>query len=51
MVDTILFLPSEVFVKKGSFQHSSFLAGGAITTAGRLMVKDGILKVCSHREK
>ncbi|XP_051181481.1 IQ domain-containing protein IQM1 [Lolium perenne] len=30
--------------KKGSFQHSSFLAGGAITAAGRLVVKDGILK-------
>jgi hypothetical protein len=30
--------------KKGSFQHSSFLAGGAITSAGRLVVKDGILK-------
>lgn len=30
--------------KKGSFQHSSFLSGGAITSAGRLVVKDGILK-------
>ncbi|AQK84735.1 hypothetical protein Zm00014a_007417 [Zea mays] len=30
--------------KKGSFQHSSFLAGGAITSAGRLVVKEGILK-------
>ncbi|KAM0895874.1 hypothetical protein ACQ4PT_023536 [Festuca glaucescens] len=29
---------------KGSVQHSSFLAGGAITAAGRLVVKDGILK-------
>ncbi|KAM0875129.1 hypothetical protein ACQ4PT_036991 [Festuca glaucescens] len=29
---------------KGSFQHSSFLAGGAITAAGRLVDKDGILK-------
>jgi hypothetical protein len=37
--------------KKGSFQHSSFLAGGAITSAGRLVVKDGILKVCSYREE
>ena len=37
--------------KKGSFQHSSFLAGGAITAAGRLVVKDGILKVCSHGEQ
>ena len=37
--------------KKGSFQHSSFLAGGAITAAGRLVVKDGILKVCSHGKK
>jgi len=34
--------------KKGSFQHSSFLAGGAITSAGRLVVKEGILKVCSY---
>ncbi|CAL5096698.1 unnamed protein product [Urochloa decumbens] len=30
--------------KKGSFQHSSFLSGGAITSAGRLVVKEGILK-------
>ncbi|XP_066367532.1 IQ domain-containing protein IQM1-like isoform X2 [Miscanthus floridulus] len=30
--------------KKGSFQHSSFLAGGAITSAGRLVVEEGILK-------
>ncbi|OWM73396.1 hypothetical protein CDL15_Pgr026495 [Punica granatum] len=30
--------------KKGSFQHSSFLAGGAALAAGRLVVKDGILK-------
>ncbi|KAM3401480.1 hypothetical protein ACQJBY_005922 [Aegilops geniculata] len=34
----------DVQKKKGSFQHSSFLAGGAITCAGRLVVKDGILK-------
>lgn len=31
--------------KKGKFQHSSFLAGAAITAAGRLVVKEGILKV------
>ncbi|PKI71505.1 hypothetical protein CRG98_008022 [Punica granatum] len=30
--------------KKGSFQHSSFLAGGAALAAGRLVVEDGILK-------
>lgn len=31
--------------KKGMFQHSSFLAGGATLSAGRLVVIDGILKV------
>ncbi|KAG8648797.1 hypothetical protein MANES_08G039500v8 [Manihot esculenta] len=30
--------------KKGTFQHSSFLAGGATLSAGRLVVKDGVLK-------
>ncbi|KAM7505590.1 hypothetical protein LguiB_004494 [Lonicera macranthoides] len=30
--------------KKGMFQHSSFLAGGATLSAGRLVVIDGILK-------
>ncbi|KAK9266594.1 hypothetical protein L1049_021659 [Liquidambar formosana] len=29
---------------KGTFQHSSFLAGGAALSAGRLVVEDGILK-------
>ncbi|GAB2266842.1 IQ domain-containing protein iqm2 [Dionaea muscipula] len=29
---------------KGTFQHSSFLAGGATLSAGRLVVQDGILK-------
>ncbi|KAF5748832.1 hypothetical protein HS088_TW04G00792 [Tripterygium wilfordii] len=29
--------------KKGTFQHSSFLAGGATTAAGRLVVENGIL--------
>ncbi|XP_030924802.1 IQ domain-containing protein IQM6-like [Quercus lobata] len=29
---------------KGTFQHSSFLAGGAILCAGRLEVEDGIVK-------
>ncbi|KAJ0974211.1 hypothetical protein J5N97_016176 [Dioscorea zingiberensis] len=29
---------------KGVFQHSSFLAGGATSAAGRLVVKKGILK-------
>lgn len=31
--------------KKGLFQHSSFLAGGAALAAGRLVVEHGILKV------
>ncbi|XP_057849411.1 IQ domain-containing protein IQM5 [Cryptomeria japonica] len=30
--------------KKGTFQHSSFLAGGATSAAGRLIVHEGILK-------
>ncbi|KAG9148299.1 hypothetical protein Leryth_012254 [Lithospermum erythrorhizon] len=30
--------------KKGTFQHSSFLAGGAALAAGRLVVEDGVLK-------
>ncbi|EXC34486.1 hypothetical protein L484_019083 [Morus notabilis] len=30
--------------KKGTFQHSSFLAGGATTAAGRLSVEKGIMK-------
>ncbi|KAI0493085.1 hypothetical protein KFK09_027361 [Dendrobium nobile] len=30
--------------KKGRFQHSSFLAGAATSAAGRLVVKNGILK-------
>lgn len=33
--------------KKGTFQHSSFLAGGATTAAGRLVVDNGVLKVPS----
>lgn len=31
--------------KKGKFQHSSFLAGGATSAAGQLVVEDGTLKV------
>ena len=31
--------------KKGTFQHSSFLAGGATTAAGRLVAHNGILEV------
>lgn len=31
--------------KKGKFQHSSFLAGGATIAAGRLVVDSGVLKV------
>uniref|UniRef100_A0A7N0ZSW8 IQ domain-containing protein IQM2-like n=1 Tax=Kalanchoe fedtschenkoi TaxID=63787 RepID=A0A7N0ZSW8_KALFE len=30
--------------QKGTFQHSSFLAGGATSAAGQLVVKDGILR-------
>jgi hypothetical protein len=30
---------------KGKFQHSSFLAGGVATAAGRLVVDGGVLKV------
>ncbi|GLT40565.1 hypothetical protein SLA2020_146880 [Shorea laevis] len=30
--------------KKGTFQHSSFLAGGATIAAGRLVVEDGVLE-------
>ncbi|PHT43444.1 hypothetical protein CQW23_17469 [Capsicum baccatum] len=30
--------------KKGRFQHSSFLAGGAALSAGRLVAEDGIIK-------
>ncbi|KAK9062365.1 hypothetical protein SSX86_019551 [Deinandra increscens subsp. villosa] len=29
--------------QKGKFQHSSFLAGGATISAGRLVIRDGIL--------
>lgn len=31
--------------KKGVFQHSSFLSGGATTAAGRLVARDGVLEV------
>ena len=31
--------------KKGTFQHSSFLSGGAITAAGRLVAHGGALEV------
>ena len=38
--------------EKGKFQHSSFLAGGATTAAGRLVARDGVLEVqfssCMH---
>ncbi|KAM7523146.1 hypothetical protein LguiA_013048 [Lonicera macranthoides] len=30
--------------KKGTFQHSSFLAGGATVAAGRIVVENGVLK-------
>lgn len=32
--------------KKGHFQHSSFLSGGATTAAGRLVAQNGVLEVC-----
>ncbi|XP_038678468.1 IQ domain-containing protein IQM2-like [Tripterygium wilfordii] len=35
--------------RKGTFQHSSFLAGGATIAAGRLVVEDGILKEVSRQ--
>jgi len=31
--------------RKGVFQHSSFLAGGATSAAGRLVAENGVLKV------
>lgn len=31
--------------RKGVFQHSSFLSGGATTAAGRLVARDGNLEV------
>lgn len=31
--------------KKGVFQHSSFLSGGATTAAGRLVARQGVLEV------
>lgn len=37
--------------KKGVFQHSSFLSGGATTAAGRLVVQDGILEVNFHKSR
>lgn len=33
--------------QKGRFQHSSFLAGGPITSAGTLIIKDGVLVKCN----
>ncbi|RWV86915.1 hypothetical protein GW17_00051140, partial [Ensete ventricosum] len=30
--------------KKGTFQHSSFLAGGATTAAGRMVAEQGVLE-------
>lgn len=33
--------------QKGRFQHSSFLAGGPITSAGTLVIKDGTLLACN----
>lgn len=34
--------------KKGLFQHSSFLAGGATIASGRMVVLDGVLEVCVY---
>ncbi|CAA2956149.1 Hypothetical predicted protein [Olea europaea subsp. europaea] len=36
--------------EKGIFHHSSFLAGGATLTAGRLFVEDGLLKIRKANE-
>ena len=33
--------------KKGKFQHSSFLAGGATSAARKLVAQNGTLKVCN----
>lgn len=42
----ILFFNSHILQKrKGTFQHSSFLAGGATSAAGRLEAEKGVLKV------
>jgi len=38
-------LQCHVQKRKGTFQHSSFLAGGATSAAGRLVVENGTLKV------
>uniref|UniRef100_A0A7N0TJD5 Uncharacterized protein n=1 Tax=Kalanchoe fedtschenkoi TaxID=63787 RepID=A0A7N0TJD5_KALFE len=35
--------------KKGLFHHSSFLAGGAISAAGRVSVENGVLKAISRQ--
>ncbi|KAG6482673.1 IQ domain-containing protein IQM2-like [Zingiber officinale] len=43
----VLSTSKELYVgqkRKGIFQHSSFLAGGATSAAGRLVVENGILK-------
>lgn len=32
--------------KKGLFQHSTFLAGGATIAAGRIVTLNGVLEVC-----
>lgn len=37
--------------RKGTFQHSSFLAGGATSAAGQLVVVNGDLKVKDHLEQ
>ncbi|CAM8889209.1 unnamed protein product [Rhodiola kirilowii] len=34
---------------KGLFHHSSFLAGGAISAAGRVLVENGVLKAISRQ--
>ncbi|URE35931.1 IQ calmodulin-binding motif, partial [Musa troglodytarum] len=36
--------------RKGNFHHSSFLAGGAATAAGRLVAAGGALKVHTHSD-
>lgn len=33
---------------KGLFQHSSFVAGGAVISAGRIVIYNGVLQVSSN---
>ncbi|URE35928.1 IQ calmodulin-binding motif [Musa troglodytarum] len=52
----LMLIPSHVLLfsceqkRKGNFHHSSFLAGGAATAAGRLVAAGGALKVHTHSD-